>query len=136
VIAEEIKEEEKNRAKKILGFYEAFERYLIRGLTKKQFANLYSQTITYGLFASRMRCKGKFDRKVAVYDIPHTIGILREMFDFVSLGDLPPQLEWIVDDISDVLAHTDVKKIFSEFFRRRKGEDPVFHFYETFHRPG
>ena len=132
VISQEIKEEDKNGVGKILGFYEAFQTYLIRGLTEEQFADLYSQTITYGLFASRMRCEGKFNRKLAVYDIPRTVGILREIFDFVSLGDLPPQLEWVVDEISSLLASVDVKKIFSDFFRERKGEDPVFHFYETF----
>jgi len=132
VIAEELREEEKNGLGKILGFYEAFQTYLIKGLTKEQFADLYSQTITYGLFASRMRCEGEFNRKHAVDDIPRSIGILREMFDYISLGDLPPQLEWIVDEISNVLANVDVKRIFSEFFRSKKGEDPVFHFYETF----
>jgi len=132
VIAEELREEEKNGLGKILGFYEAFQTYLIRGLTKEQFADLYSQTITYGLFASRMRCEGDFNRKLAVHDIPRSIGILREMFDFISLGDLPPQLEWIVDEISNVLANVDVRKIFSQYYRNKKGEDPVFHFYETF----
>lgn len=132
VIAEELKEEEANGMGKIGGFYEAFQTYLIRGLTKEQFADLYSQTITYGLFASRMRCEGDFNRKLAVYDIPRSIGILREMFEFISLGDLPSQLEWIVDEISNVLANVDVKKIFSEFFRKKKGEDPIYHFYETF----
>jgi hypothetical protein len=132
VIAEELREEDKNRTGKILGFYEAFQTYLIRGLTKEQFADLYSQTITYGLFASRMRCKGRFNRKLAVQDIPRSIGILREMFDFISLGDLPPQLEWIVDEIANVLANVDVKRIFSEYYRKQKGEDPIFHFYETF----
>jgi len=132
VIAEELREEEKNKIKKMLGFYEAFQRYLIKGLTKEEFADLYSQTLTYGLFASRMRCEGEFNRKLAVYDIPRSIGILREMFEFISLGDLPPQLEWIVDEISNVLASVNVKKIFSEFFNNHRGEDPVFHFYETF----
>jgi len=132
VIAQELREEEKNGIGKILGFYEAFQTYLIRGLTKEQFADLYSQTITYGLFASRMRCKGDFNRKLAVEDIPRSIGILREIFEYISLGDLPLQLEWIVDEISNVLANVDVKGIFSEFFRSRKGEDPVYHFYETF----
>jgi predicted helicase len=132
VIAEELREEEKNGLGKILGFYEAFQTYLIRGLTKEQFADLYSQTITYGLFASRMRCEGEFNRKHAVDDIPRSIGILREMFDYISLGDLPSQLEWIVDEISNVLANVDVKKIFSEYYKNKRGEDPVFHFYETF----
>lgn len=132
VVAEELREEEKNGLGKIIGFFEAFRTYLIRGLTREQFADLYSQTITYGLFASRMRCEGDFNRRLAVYDIPRSIGILREMFEFISLGDLPSQLEWIVDDISNVLANVDVKKIFSEYYRTKKGEDPVFHFYETF----
>jgi len=132
VIAEELSEEEKNGIKRILGFYEAFQKYLIRGLTKKQFADLYSQTIVYGLFASRMRCEGDFNRKLAVYDIPRSIGILKEMFEFISLGDLPFQLEWIVDEICNVLANVDVKGIFSEYYQSKKGEDPVFHFYETF----
>ena len=125
-------EEEKNGIKRILGFYEAFQKYLIRGLTKKQFADLYSQTITYGLFVSRMRCKGDFNRKLAYDDIPRTLGILREMFEFISLGDLPHQLEWIVDDICTVLASIDVKKIFSEYYQGKREEDLVFHFYETF----
>jgi hypothetical protein len=132
VIAEEIREEEKRGIGRILGFYEAFQKYLIKGLTKDEFADLYSQTITYGLFASRMRCKKDFSRKLAVYDIPHSVGILREIFDFISLGDLPTQMEWIVDEITEVLANVDVSRIFSEFFVKGKGEDPVFHFYETF----
>jgi hypothetical protein len=132
VIAEEIREEERSGLKRILGFYEAFQKYLIKGLTKEQFADLYSQTITYGLFASRMRCEGEFNRKVAVYDIPHTIGILREMFEFISLGDLPHQLEWIVDEISDVLANVNVQRIFLEYLKTKRGGDPVFPFYETF----
>jgi predicted helicase len=132
VISEEIKEEEKRGTGRILGFYEAFQRYLIRGLTKEEFADLYSQTITYGLFASRMRCKNKFSRRTAFYDIPHTVGILREIFKYISLEDLPPSMEWIIDEIADVLVNVDVERIFTEYFESGKGEDPVFHFYETF----
>jgi len=134
VIALEIEEEEKSGIKRILGFYEAFQTYLIRGLTKEWFADIYSQTITYGLFASRMLSSSsdEFNRKVAVHDIPRSIGILRDIFEFISLGDLPGQMEWVVDEISYVLASVDVKGIFSEYFRTRKGDDPVIPFYETF----
>src|SRR4030065_744286 len=64
--------------------------------------------------------------------IPRTIGILRDVFRFVSLGDLPRQMEWIIDDISDVLATTNVYKILDEYFNKHKGKDPIVHFYETF----
>lgn len=122
-----LKEEENGAQKNILGFYEAFHKYLIRGLTLDDFADLYSQTITFGLFASRMRCEGEFNRKVAVYDIPETIGILKDIFRYISSVDLPAQLEWIVDDICEVLKNVD-NKIFSNY----TNEDPIYHFYETF----
>lgn len=131
VISEELKEEETKKGL-ILGFYEAFRRYLISGLTKEDFADLYAQTITYGLFAARTRSENGFNRKLAYYNIPHTIGILRDVFQFVSLGDLPYQMEWIIDDISEVLAVADVKNILHQYFHEGKGKDPIVHFYETF----
>ena len=129
VIAEELKEKGKGF---IIGFYEAFQKYLISGLSKRDFADLYSQTITYGLFAARTRSENTFNRKLAYDKIPHTIGILKDVFKFISLGDLPPQMECIIDDISEVLAVTDVKKILRQYFHEAKGKDPIVHFYETF----
>ena len=125
VIAEGLREDERNRMGQISGFYEAFQKYLIKGLTKEEFADLYSQTITYGLFTSRMRCGKEFNRRLAFDNVPQAIGILREMFRYISHEDLPPQLEWIVDDISNVLANVH-EKIFE------KEKDPIHHFYETF----
>jgi len=133
VVTQELKEEEDGQGKKfITGFYEAFRRYLIAGLTKEDFADLYSQTITYGLFAARTRSENGFNRKLAYNNIPHTIGILREVFSFISLGEVPQQMEWIIDDISEVLAETNVNKILHDYFREGRGKDPIIHFYETF----
>lgn len=132
VIAQELKEEEKTKKGYIYGFYEAFRTYLISGLSKEDFADLYSQTITYGLFAARTRSHNGFNRKLAYDNIPQTIGILRDIFKFISLGDLPKQMEWIVDDISEVLAVTDVYHILDDYFHEHKGSDPIVHFYETF----
>jgi len=133
VIEEELREEENNKQGFILGFYEAFQEYLIKGLSYKDFADLYSQTITYGLFAARTRSTGEFNRKLAYDNIPQTIGILRDFFKFISIGgNLPIQMEWTIDDISEVLAVTDVKKILLQYFYEGKGKDPIFHFYETF----
>ena len=132
VIEEELKEEENNKPGIILGFYEAFQEYLIKGLSHKDFADLYSQTITYGLFAARTRSTGEFNRKLAYDNIPQTIGILRDVFEFISIGNLPLQMEWTIDDISEVLAVTDVKTILLQYFHEGKGKDPIIHFYETF----
>lgn len=131
VIALEL-QEEKDEYGFILGFYEAFRKFLIAGLSKEDFADLYSQTITYGLFAARTRAENGFNRKSAYYNIPRTIGILRDVFRFISLEDLPLQMECIIDDISEVLSVTNVKKILRTYFHEGRGKDPVVHFYETF----
>lgn len=130
VILEELKSKEGKAP--ILGFYEAFQKYLIAGLTQEGFADLYAQTITYGLFAARTRYENGFNRKLAYDYIPRTIGILRDVFRFISLEELPKQMEWIVDDISEVLAVADVNEILSKFYYEGKGKDPVYYFYETF----
>jgi predicted helicase len=131
VIKEELRETSNAGAKKILGFYEAFQKHLIFNLKPDEFADLYAQTITYGLFAARTRANGAFNRILAYDLIPKTIGILRDIFHFVSF-DPPEQLQATVDDIAEVLAVADVRNILHQYFKEGKGSDPIFHFYETF----
>jgi len=132
VIAQELREEATSGKGFIWGFYEAFRKYLISSLTESEFADLYAQTITYGLFAARTRAEAEFNRKLAYDNIPKTIGILRDIFRFISFGELPQQMEWIIDDISEILSVTDINKILHQYFHEGKGKDPIVHFYETF----
>lgn len=131
VIAIELQEAAAGHSQ-IQGFYQAFTRYLIAGLTESQFADLYAQTIAYGLFAARTRAGESFNRRLAFDYIPHTVGILRDVFRFISLGDLPRQMAVIVDDIAGVLHAADTRQILHQFYREGKGDDPILHFYETF----
>lgn len=118
----------------IRGFYNAFNKYLIAGLKETEFADLYSQTIAYGMFAAKTRTKKgyEFNRRNAVDNIPQTIGILRDVFEFISLGKLPQQMEVIIDDIAEVLSVSDATKLLNDFYKQGKGSDPIIHFYETF----
>ena len=131
VVTEELRESEQGKGA-IYGFYKAFQKYLITSLTQEQFADLYSQTITYGLFAARTRANGDFNRKIAFEYIPHTIGILRDIFRYISLEELSDQMEVIVDDITSVLNAADINSILDEYYKEGRGEDPIVHFYETF----
>ncbi len=127
-----VSEELKSGTKSIHGFFEAFKEFLIAGINEEEFADLYSQTITYGLFAARLRAGEEFNRKLAFSFIPKSIGILRDIFKYISLEDIPKQMEVIIDDIVEVLAVSDVKKILDQYYHEGKGSDPVLHFYETF----
>lgn len=129
---EVVNEELKRNNESVHGFYNAFKEFLIAGISEDEFADLYSQTITYGLFASRLRAGDEFTRKSAYDYIPKTIGILRDIFRYISLEDIPQQMEIIIDDIAEVLAVADAKKILDKYYHEGKGSDPILHFYETF----
>lgn len=131
-IYDELNRESKEEGTQTLeAFFEAFKHHLINTLSYHQFADLFAQTITYGLFVARLRADDGFNRLLAFQYIPSTIGILKDMFRFVSSTDLPISMR-VVDDIADLLVATDVKKIIEGFYLQGKGKDPIIHFYETF----
>jgi len=117
----------------------AFAEVLIPDLEKTentaQFADMYSQTIAYGLFAARCNHEGpeKFQRLGAASEIPKTNPFLRKLFDIITGADLEGEpYAGFVDDLVQTLAFTDMESILEHFGRRTKQEDPVVHFYETF----
>ncbi|NQS98482.1 MAG: N-6 DNA methylase [candidate division Zixibacteria bacterium] len=132
VIAVEMAQNDSKGHRQIHEFYNAFKKYLILTLTENQFADIYAQTITYGLFAARTRANGEFNRRLAFDYIPHTIGILRDIFQFISLGNPPKSLQIIVEDIIEILRATNVNNILHDYYIAGKGKDPIIPFYETF----
>jgi len=114
--------------------YRAFQKYLMPDLTEENFADIYAQTITYGLFIARLQFKGEgrdFNRTVARDLIPKNLKILRDTFSFVSRRDLTQNIDYIIDDIATVLAYCNIERIKKDL-HREKGKDPIVHFYETF----
>ena len=131
---EELLERDEEKTSELAGLYRAFKDHLLAGLDHREFADLYAQTITYGLLVARQRAPGGFDRSSVDRYIPPTNGILRQVFRYVSLATTPKEIAWIVDDILDLLAPVPVDRIFERYFHRGRGRDPVLHFYETFLR--
>jgi hypothetical protein len=132
IITIELAEEEMQGKKVLLNFYESFKKLLINNLTINQFADLYAQTLTYGIFAARTRSEGEFNRELIYKYIPGTLGILKSIFRFISLEEPPKALAVLIDDIADILFNTDIQKILHRFYTEGKGRDPIVHFYETF----
>ncbi|NPA34581.1 MAG: N-6 DNA methylase, partial [Chlorobi bacterium] len=117
------------------GLKEVVEKQLVYGLSDKQFVDMYAQTLTYGLFAARMRTHNpdNFTRLTAIQYIPKSIGVLYELFKFISvMADLPKSIQVIIEDIIDVLRNTDVNAILHQYRTARGDDDPIIHFYETF----
>jgi len=118
----------------LAGFFRAFSEYLVAGLNREEFADLYAQTLAYGLLAARFRTTGEFDRRSAAERIPATSGILRDLFRYISLAEPPAEIGWIVDEIVAVLAAAPVRTMLQRHQRRQGAHDPVLDFYQTFLR--
>lgn len=126
-----------DNASPIVGeLWTAFEEVLIPDLGADQFADMFAQTVAYGLFAARMRhdeTTGPFEREQAAREIPRTNPFLRRLFGTVSGPDLDDEpYVGIVDDLTQLLNVTDTTAVMSGFGSASGRGDPVFHFYETF----
>ena len=112
----------------------AFQRTLLPGLDSASFADMYAQTLAYGLFASRVNYLGaakRFSLRNAADDIPRSNPFLRDLF-YHSRFDLGGRLSWLTESLVEILRHTDMDSILMHFGRRSRQSDPVVHFYETF----
>ncbi|MFD3164820.1 type ISP restriction/modification enzyme [Herpetosiphon sp. NSE202] len=113
---------------------EAFRKTLLPGLKSDRFADMYAQTIVYGLFAARVAqpTNTTFSRFDAAQTIPKTNPFLRSLFQQIAGYDLDERIAWLVDDCAALLAYTNMTEVMRDFGRATRQEDPVFHFYETF----
>lgn len=115
--------------------YEAFKQTLIPDLKPEQFADMYAQTIAYGLFAAACQPRPateRFSREKAAYLIPRTNPFLRKLFSRVAGPELDDRLKPFVDHLAALLDRADLGSILADFGKRTGREDPVVHFYEDF----
>ena len=115
--------------------YKIFKSSLIHDLTEEQFADIYAQTIAYGLFAARLHDNdlNNFSRQEAQYLLPKTNPLLRGLFNYIGGVECDDRLVWIVDDLASIFLYADVATILNNDKKSKKiNEDPIIHFYETF----
>ncbi|RXR33018.1 DNA methyltransferase [Flavobacterium piscinae] len=112
----------------------SFQQMLIHDIDNKAFADIYAQTIAYGMFAARYHdpTLPTFSREEAATLIPKSNPFLRKLFQDIAGYDLDDRLVWIVDELVSIFLATDVAEIMKNFGKSTKQEDPVVHFYETF----
>lgn len=112
----------------------AFEEVLIPQLSVPDFADMFGQTIAYGLFAARANHDSDkpFTRREAAYEIPRTNPFLRKLFAAITGPDLEDEpYAGLAEDLAQLLSFTDMDAVLSAFGRESRS-DPVVHFYETF----
>ncbi|MEQ8973024.1 MAG: N-6 DNA methylase [Coleofasciculus sp. C1-SOL-03] len=116
---------------------QGFSEVLLPQLTDPDFADMYAQTISYGLFAARVGHAQNpggegFTRRTAGTYIPATNPFLKRLFNTIVETDAVSQIDWAIDDLVQLLAQVDMSSILEKFGQRTRQDDPVVHFYETF----
>ena len=113
---------------------EIFKASLIHDITPQSFADIYAQTIAYGMFAARLHdlTLENFSRQEAVFLIPKSNPFLRGLFNYVSGAECDDRLIWIIDSLAEIFLATDIRKILDGFSQKTGMDDPIIHFYETF----
>ncbi len=110
---------------------------LIHDLTREQFADLYAQTLVYGMFVARYHddTSETFTREEAREKIPASNHLLQQFFDHIAGVNFERKLSFIVDELCDVFVHSEVKDLVHGLYLK-KGDthDPIIHFYEDFLR--
>ena len=112
----------------------AFKQILIHDITPQGFADVYAQTIAYGMFAARLHdpTLPTFSRQEASELIPKSNPFLRKLFGYIAGPDIDDRIKWIVDNLVEIFLACNVEEILKNYGKSTKMEDPIIHFYETF----
>ena len=114
--------------------YEGFKISLIHDITIADFADIYAETIAYGLFAARLHdtSMDTFNRAEALELLPKSNPFLRNLFVYIAGPNLDDRLRRMIDDLCDVFRACDVGALMQDFGKFTARNDPFLHFYETF----
>ncbi len=118
----------------LIGQYEAFKANLIHEITVAEFADIYAETIAYGLFAARLHDEtpASFTRAEALELLPKSNPFLRELFIYIAGPNLDDRLRRPVDDLCAVFLATNMEQVLRHFGKVTRQQDPFLHFYEVF----
>jgi len=120
----------------------AFKEALVHDLDKDGFADMYAQTIAYGLLSARVANPERDNADGVAEAMPVTNPFLKELMGtFLDVGGRKgkagkgPGLDFDELGVSDVVELLDVTKmdlVVRDFRDRNPQEDPLIHFYELF----
>ncbi|MBE9231335.1 N-6 DNA methylase [Cuspidothrix issatschenkoi LEGE 03284] len=123
--------EELNRLK------ETFKKLLLLDTDNDKFADMYAQTIAYGLFTAKIGHTENpeefaFNRTTASIYISDRIPFLKGLFDLVLGTGSVSKIHKSIENLIELFNRIDMTNILENFGRETRTEDPVIHFYETF----
>ena len=115
-----------------------FRKVLIHDLDEKEFADMYAQTIAYGLLTAEIT-NPKTNKRDRIGQIAITNPFLKELLkSFLEPNEQQGASNSLnfdelgISEIKELLDNSDMSLVIRDFGAKNPQEDPVIHFYELF----
>lgn len=116
--------------------HQAFQEALIHDLSQDDFADMYAQTIAYGLLTAHVSRPAGLVAENIVDIVPNTNPFLKELLGtFLRVGGRKGKIDFDelgINEVVELLRNADMDAVLRDFGDRNPNEDPVIHFYELF----
>ncbi len=127
-----------DKNKELLRIYQMMKELLVHDLEPDKFADMYAQTLVYGLFVARYNdsITQNFSRSEARDLVPKSNPFLLQFFDHIVGPNFDTRLAYIVDELCEIFRVSNVQEIVHKHLRVQEESvderDPIIHFYEDF----
>jgi len=134
----EFLDHEDPKSKELLRIYGMMKELLVHDLEPAKFADMYAQTLVYGLFVARYSdtTPENFTRSEARDLVPKSNPFLLQFFDHIVGPNFDVRLAYIVDELCEIFSVSNVQEIVHKHLRVQdetvEDRDPIIHFYEDF----
>lgn len=115
----------------LYGLYARIKADLRPQMSVQEFADMYAQTIVYGLFIARYNDKtpNDFDKYEAIGNLQNESELLKQFFMHIAgTGKKHPTLEGVIDKLCNLYKICDIASLLETNAKR----DTIVHFYEEF----
>lgn len=114
----------------VSSIFKNFKEYLYEELSFEDFSDAFAQTLTYSLFLAKLNHPfEKINLDNVRSSIPENFAVIREMADFLKRLDAIKEIQWLLNEILNLINHVDMDSIIKDL---NDDKDPYLHFYETF----
>ena len=138
MIKQEVEEETKLKKNlpELDGLWESFKKTISDKIKVSEFADAFSQTLTYSLFLTKLNLKNQ-NQKLELDNIsnhlPGFFGLVKNILRFIDILKELPKIKPYLKSILHIINHMDTEKILKSLkFTQDQEKDAYIYFYEDF----
>ena len=137
-IKQEVEEETKlkKNLSELVGLWNSFKKTISEKIKASEFADAFSQTLTYSLFSTKLNLKNqneKLDLNNISNHLPGSFALVQDILRFIDILKKLPKIKPYLESIFHIINHMDTERILKSLkFTQDQEKDAYIYFYEDF----